>query len=103
MEPTLYCIASVPSIWVLQSATTAAGFSLAGAGVTGVGAVATEVFGAGSGVVAGAGSAVAAGAGVSDAGGDLPQAAIASVHAATRRAMWVFMTEAPGGNPPAII
>src|SRR4249919_3381415 len=101
MEPTLYCIASLPSIVVAQLVTTAAGLlSVAGAGVAasvaaggvsaGVGVGASVVAG---GVSAGAGSGVVAGGvAVSAAGGgDLPQADKASTQAMVSRTGRVFM------------
>src|SRR4249919_1517208 len=100
MEPTLYCIASLPSIVVPQLATTAAGLlsvvaagvgaSVAAGGVSagvGVGAVVAGGVsaGAGSGVVAGAVAVSLAG------GGDLPQADKASTQAMVSWTVRVFM------------
>src|SRR5690606_19561441 len=74
IEPTLYCIASLPSITVAQSVTTAAGLPLAAAGAADS-VAAGSVAGAGSGVAT-AGSAVCAGASagavVSVVSGDCP-------------------------------
>src|SRR4249919_1191998 len=101
MEPTLYCIASLPSIVVPQLATTAAGLlsvvaagmgaSVAAGGVSAVGVGAVVA----GGVSAGAGSGVVAGAvAVSLAGGgDLPQADKASAQAMVRRTGLVFMRQ----------
>jgi hypothetical protein len=91
IDPTLYCIASVPSISVAQSATTAAGLSLPGTVAAGAGAAVS----AGAGVAAGAGSVAATGATVSvDVLGDLsPQATSASAQAAARKVIRVFMVE----------
>src|SRR6478672_3983918 len=99
IEPTSYCIASVPSMVVAQSLTTAAGFSVAMA--AGAAVVAADgivvVAGDGIAVVAGAGMAVvvagagmaavvgAAGLAVSSAGSCFPQAASASAQAAVTR------------------
>jgi hypothetical protein len=83
MEPTLNCIASLPSISVLQSLTTAAGLSLAAGGVAA--GVATGAVSIGGGVsVAGAGAGVVA---VSDGGCWPPQAARPIRQAAVSRAV----------------
>src|SRR5690606_4037288 len=96
IEPTLYCIASLPSITVAQSVTTAAALPLAAAGAVDS-AAAGSVAGAGSGVAT-AGSAVcavagaSAGAVVSVVSGDCPpHAARAKAQAVARRVARVFM------------
>src|SRR6476661_6753681 len=96
IEPTLYCIASVPSMVVAQSLTTAAGFSVAmapGAAVVAADGIAVVAAGAGAAAVAGA-----AGLAVSSAGSCLPQAARDSTQAAARRVILKVMGKGSFGG-----